>query len=337
MPCFGRKRQTQPRGLPLPGDLRLPARDTTSRRLVADQLEAFCENWRKVDLALRALEEPDAVRRADDRVDDREGGAGAASERPLVAAVIYNRLHDRMPLGIDATLRYGLHIPPTKSITQSQLAERQRRTTRASSPGLPPTPIANPGLASIQAAAHPAKVDYLYFVRKPDHMHHFFTASADRVRPVPGDARLWLTTRHVALLGHPVAHSLSPLMQNAAFAAAGSTGTTRPSTSRTSVAAVAALRTLGFAGANVTIPHKQAVVAACDEADGDAVNTLVFRDGRVLGFNTDREILAGIERDARLPDRRRRRGAHARAGAAGDTRVFSRPRRVAAGRRRAAT
>ena len=52
---------------------------------------------------------------------------------------------------------------------------------------------------------------------------------------------------------------------------------------------------MGFAGANVTIPHKQAVVAACDEADGDAVNTLVFRDGRVLGFNTDREILAGID------------------------------------------
>jgi shikimate dehydrogenase len=45
----------------------------------------------------------------------------------------------------------------------------------------------------------------------------------------------------------------------------------------------------------VTIPHKQAVVAACDEAEGDAVNTLVFRDGRVTGHNTDKEILAGID------------------------------------------
>jgi len=44
---------------------------------------------------------------------------------------------------------------------------------------LPPTPIANPGLASMQAAAHPAKVDYIFFVRKPDCRSHFFTASAD--------------------------------------------------------------------------------------------------------------------------------------------------------------
>ena len=42
------------------------------------------------------------------------------TERRLVAAVIYNRLHLRMPLGIDATLRYGLHIPPTKSITKAR-------------------------------------------------------------------------------------------------------------------------------------------------------------------------------------------------------------------------
>jgi shikimate dehydrogenase len=102
-------------------------------------------------------------------------------------------------------------------------------------------------------------------------------------------------TQHVALLGHPVAHSLSPLMQNPAFAAAGLDWHYSAFDVEDPVAAVGALRVLGFAGANVTIPHKAAVVAACDEAEGEAVNTLVLRDGRVLGFNTDREILAGIE------------------------------------------
>jgi len=100
---------------------------------------------------------------------------------------------------------------------------------------------------------------------------------------------------YVALLGHPVAHSLSPRMQNAAFAARGLEWRYVAFDVEDAVAAVRALKTLGFAGANVTIPHKQAVVAACDEADGEAVNTLLFRDGRVIGVNTDKEILAGID------------------------------------------
>jgi len=98
----------------------------------------------------------------------------------------------------------------------------------------------------------------------------------------------------VALIGRPVAESLSPRMQNAAFAALGLDWAYLAFDVSEPVAAVRALQTLGFAGANVTIPYKRAVVAACDEAEGDAVNTLVFRDGRVLGFNTDKEILAGI-------------------------------------------
>ena len=108
-----------------------------------------------------------------------EKEALAPEERALVSAVIYNRLHDRMPLGIDATIRYGLHIPPTKAIRESQLQSDNAYNTRRRR-GLPPTPIANPGLAAIQAAAHPAKVDYLYYVRKPDKQHHFFTASYEK-------------------------------------------------------------------------------------------------------------------------------------------------------------
>jgi shikimate dehydrogenase len=104
------------------------------------------------------------------------------------------------------------------------------------------------------------------------------------------------STRLVALLGHPVAHSLSPRMQNAAFAARGLDWTYVACNVEPErlAAAVRGLEALGFAGANVTIPHKQAAAELCDEAESDAVNTLVFRDGRVLGFNTDKEIVAGI-------------------------------------------
>jgi len=102
-------------------------------------------------------------------------------------------------------------------------------------------------------------------------------------------------TTHVALLGHPVSHSLSPRMQNAAFAATRLDWHYSAFDVEDPAAAVEALRELGFAGANVTIPYKQSVVAVCDEADGEAVNTLLFRNGRVIGVNTDKDILAGIE------------------------------------------
>ena len=105
-----------------------------------------------------------------------EREAAVPSERKLIAAVIYNRLHAHMPLGIDATIRYGLHVPATKSLLQSELDSNNPYNTRKFL-GLPPTPIANPGIASIEAAANPAHVDYLYFVRKPDHLHHYFTSN----------------------------------------------------------------------------------------------------------------------------------------------------------------
>ena len=100
----------------------------------------------------------------------------APEERALVAAVIYNRLRAGMRLGIDATVRYGLNVPATEPLRRSQLDDPNPYNTRQHT-GLTPTPIANPGLASMQAAAHPANVDYLFFVRKPDKIHHFFTAS----------------------------------------------------------------------------------------------------------------------------------------------------------------
>jgi UPF0755 protein len=151
------------------------APDTTSRQLALAQLKAFGRNWAQVSLGYARTKQltPYDVLIIASMV---EKEALAPDERPLIAAVIYNRLRQHMTLGIDATLRYGLDIPGTKSILESQLQSNSPYNTR-NHQGLPPTPIANPGLASMQAAAHPAKVDYLYFVRRPDRQHHFFTAS----------------------------------------------------------------------------------------------------------------------------------------------------------------
>jgi len=174
LPCFTPRRQTKLEGFLFPATYDFLAQ-TTSRQLVNEQLLTFCVNWTALDLSYARKKNltPYDVLIIASMV---EKETLAPDERKLVAAVIYNRLHARMPLGIDATLRYGFNISPTKSILQSQLDSNNPYNSRKLL-GLPPTPIANPGLASIQAAAHPAKVDYLYFVRKPDRVHHFFTAS----------------------------------------------------------------------------------------------------------------------------------------------------------------
>jgi shikimate dehydrogenase len=104
------------------------------------------------------------------------------------------------------------------------------------------------------------------------------------------------STRLVALLGHPVAHSLSPRMQNAAFAARGLdlvyvAFDVPPERFESAVRGLAAL---GAAGANVTTPHKLAA-AALAETDEPSVNTLVFRAGRILGHSTDAAVLDGLE------------------------------------------
>jgi uncharacterized YceG family protein len=148
---------------------------TSSERLVRDQLRAFQRQWRKIDLRYaksKNLTPYDVLNIAS--MIEKE--TVVPRERPLVAAVIYNRLRLGMVLGIDATIRYGRNVPGTESLKDSDIESDNPYNTRRRA-GLPPTPIANPGLASIRAAARPAKVDYLFFVRKPDGRHHYFTAS----------------------------------------------------------------------------------------------------------------------------------------------------------------
>jgi uncharacterized YceG family protein len=175
VPCFQPRRWTNLEGFLFPSTYDFIAK-TTSKQLVNTQLDAFCSVWRDVDLRYarkKNLTDYDVLTIAS----LIQGEAVVDSDRPKIAAVIYNRLHLHMPLGIDAALRYALHIPGTQSIRESQLANQTPYNLRVHL-GLPPTPINNPGRASIEAAAHPAHVDYLYFVAEPDKRHHFFTASA---------------------------------------------------------------------------------------------------------------------------------------------------------------
>jgi UPF0755 protein len=95
-----------------------------------------------------------------------EREAGVASQRKLVASVVYNRLREGIPLGIDATIRFatGNYEEP---LTESELAVDSPYNTRTHA-GLPPGPINSPGIDAINAAAHPAKTGYLFYVNKPN-------------------------------------------------------------------------------------------------------------------------------------------------------------------------
>jgi UPF0755 protein len=150
---------------------------SSAEDLVAQQTAAFERSFKRVDLSYaqsKNLDAYDVLTIAS--MIDRE--VQVPEERELVSAVIYNRLGSGEPLGIDATLRYALENYD-KALTESELETDSPYNTRLVA-GLPPTPIGNPGLASIEAAAKPAKVDYRFYVVKPcGGGEHFFTADED--------------------------------------------------------------------------------------------------------------------------------------------------------------
>ena len=150
---------------------------TRASELVENQISAFEQRWRTIDLRparARGRTAYDVLSIAS--MIERE--TAVPSERRLVSAVIYNRLDRDMPLGIDATLRYGLGVPGNRPLTRRQLQSNSRYNTRRFK-GLPPTPIGNPGVPSMRAAARPAAVDYLYYLRRPNSIRHFFTADEE--------------------------------------------------------------------------------------------------------------------------------------------------------------
>jgi UPF0755 protein len=107
-----------------------------------------------------------------------EKEAANDEERALIASVIYNRLHTGMPLGIDATILYA-HPEHEGAPTPEMLAEDSPYNTRDRI-GLPPTPICNPGLASLMAALEPADSNYYYYALDTETgTHRFFTNMAE--------------------------------------------------------------------------------------------------------------------------------------------------------------
>jgi UPF0755 protein len=179
---YGAPRGASLEGFLFPATYELKTR-ATAEQLVAEQLAAFRQRLAGIDLRYarsKHLTVFDVVTIAS--MVERE--VAVPRERPLVAAVVYNRLHDGMPLGIDATLRFALH-DWTHPLTLSELASQTPYNTRVHQ-GLPPGPIGSPGLASLQAAAHPAKVGYLFYVVKPGAcgQHAFSSTDAQFQRDV---------------------------------------------------------------------------------------------------------------------------------------------------------
>jgi UPF0755 protein len=106
-----------------------------------------------------------------------EKEAATPKERPLIASVIYNRMHEDMPLQIDATIQYALNKPKTNLSLTDLKVDSPYNTYK--NKGLPPGPICNPGRESLQAALNPANTKYLYYVLQANGEKHFFTKSYD--------------------------------------------------------------------------------------------------------------------------------------------------------------
>jgi UPF0755 protein len=179
---FGARRASSLEGFLFPATYQLK-RGATVRALVAKQLAAFKQNFQQVNMAYarkKNLTPYDVVTIAS--MVERE--ASLDRERPLIAAVIYNRLKQGIPLGIDATIRFAVNNW-TSPLRVSQLNVNSPYNTRTHQ-GLPPGPIGNPGLASLKAAAHPAHVSYLFYVVKPcgNGAHAFSSTDAQFQRDV---------------------------------------------------------------------------------------------------------------------------------------------------------
>ncbi len=148
-----------PKGLPL---------DEIMGTMVNRFLEIFSTEWQE-----RARQMDMSVHQVVTLASIIEKETGAAFERPLIASVFHNRLAKGMRLSSDPTVIYGIKNFDG-NLTRKHLTTATPYNTYLNK-GLPPGPIANPGLASLEAALYPAETDYLFFVSKKDSTHQFST------------------------------------------------------------------------------------------------------------------------------------------------------------------
>ena len=160
------------------------ARETTPNDLIALMVKRFRLEWKSAwtDKAAGMRMTPRQIVTAASLI---ETEAKLSSERPVIAAVIYNRLKLGMPLGVDSSVIYASKLAGKwrndGKVYQSYLDRRSPYNTRLFA-GLPPGPIASPGESSLEAALNPQDVDYLYYVREPsrdDGAHNFYRDERD--------------------------------------------------------------------------------------------------------------------------------------------------------------
>jgi len=181
----GRSQATSLEGFLFPATYGIGS-ETTVEFLVDQQVRAYEANVAKVDMAYarsRNLTPFDVLIIAS--MVERE--VAAPAERATVAGVVYNRLRNRMRLDIDATVQYA--VGKWRPLTAADLRSDSPYNTRRFA-GLPPGPISNPGLASLQAAARPRASRFLYYVARKDGTdRHYFAATLEQFEALKAKAR----------------------------------------------------------------------------------------------------------------------------------------------------
>lgn len=180
--------------------------DTTPTEMISTMVKRFRREW-KPEWAERARSLNMTPRQIVTIASLIETEAKLKDERPIVASVIYNRLQKNISLGIDSSVIYASKLAGKwkndGKVYKSDIERRSPYNTRLRT-GLPPGPIASPGVRSLEGALNPAATDYLYYVRDPsrdDGAHNFYNNEADFQRGVKA-LRDWERERDARAAGN---------------------------------------------------------------------------------------------------------------------------------------